>query len=244
MGSQKGPALKRLAFFLSLVLPLLGVGADDDTALLAKLREKLKGKNDYIERNVERLGDKTLKVESFISMEGDLLWFGKIASDVQDYETWLLHKINERPDGGTYPVKVTALEKVKDDPYALISEMKIDFPLVKKTLRRKMRFVPTATPTKVIIDAEMPDLDDSMLSSGNCRLVFVKAEGEAGRMWGHLEGKVKIRNWFLYEALPTRILKREAGERFLQVVNNYLAEENRRIRSSQIPTGKRAAQGE
>ncbi len=244
MGAEGGSALKRLwlFFWLTAALPLLAV--DQDEAILSLLRTHLKGKGDHIERTVERIGGKTLRLESFISMEGDLGWFGRISSDVQQYSSWILNQINERPEGGTYPVQLTGLAKDSTDPLGLFAEMKLVFPLIKKTLRRQMRFVPNIKANRVRIDAEMPNLDDTMLSSGRAQLVFFPAQGDPGRLWGYVEGTIKIRNWLLYEALPTRILKRDAGERFLQIVNNYQAEENRRIRLNQIPKGKKATQGD
>jgi hypothetical protein len=243
LGFEKGAALKRfvLAFWLGLGIPARGM---EDAKILPALKAKLKGHGDLIERTVQRVGDKTLEIESFLSMEGDFTTFGKIAGKVHDYPTWILHKINDKPDGGTYPVKITDLQKVVGDPFGLVTEMKLDFPLIKKTLFRKMRFVPEVTPERVRVVCEMPELDDSMLSSGTATLTFFPAEGETGRIWGYIVGRIKIRNWLLYEALPTRILKREAGERFNQVIYNYQAEEIRQIRSNQSPKGKTAAQGE
>ncbi len=230
-----------MAFLLT--LPLFAVNGDE--AIRALLRTNLKGKGDYIQRKVERIGDKTIRLECFISMDGDLKWFGKIATDVTDYGSWLLNKINDKPDGGTYPVKIMGLEKDPADPVnGLFALMRLDFPLIKKDLRRKLRFVPDAGKSKVVINAEMPDSTDDMMSSGKAKMVFFQADNEPSRMWGYLEGSIKIRNWLLYEALPTGILKREAGERFQQVITNYLGEENRRIRSSQIPKEKTATLGD
>lgn len=245
MDFAKGEALKRFLLLLALLLTLPLPAAETDEEILALLRATLKGKGDYIQRKVERIGEKTIRIESYISMEGDLKWFGKIATDVSDYGTWLLNKINEKPDGGTYPVKIMGLDKDPEDAInGLFAQMRLDFPVIKKDLRRKLRFIPHVSKSRVLIDGEMPDAKDNMMSAGSAKLVFFQADGEPSRMWGYVEGKIKIRNWLLYEALPTGILKREAGERFQQVITNYLAEENRRIRLSQSPKGKTATLGD
>jgi hypothetical protein len=217
---------------------------EGEAAIRALLKARLKGRGDVIERTVERIGDKTLKLESVVSLEADFERLKPIASDVASYHEWLLNKINDKPDGGVYPVRLTKLDPLATDPYGVLMEMKLHFPLIKKTLQRTMRFVPETKAQSLVLDADMPDKDDTMLSSGRAKLHFFPAEGEAGRVWVYIEGKIKIKNWLLYEALPTRILKREAGERFQQVIDNYQAEEIRRIKSSQIPTRKTAAQGE
>lgn len=234
--------MKILLWFLLVSLPVQG--AETDAELLTRVKAVVKGKGDLIQREVERIGDKTLKVESFLSMEADYTWFSKIAADVNGFCGWLIKNINNKPDGGTYMVKVMNLQPNLERKDALTVDMKLDFPGLRKLISRPLYFAPDVKPTRVRIEAEMPAGADSYISSGSATLTFFPAEGEPTRVWGYIDGRVKIRNWIIYEALPTRILKREASERFQTVIDNYQAEEIRRIKLNQSPTEKKAARGD
>lgn len=196
--------------------------------ILTLLRAKVGTKVDnYYERSVKRVGDKTVAVEIFASSEGDYKYAPKIFGDFPKYREWILHNINKRPSGGTYYLQMKDLVVKPGEPDIIVGNFVVDLPVFKKDMFRRFRAKSSQDKESFLVTVESVPLPDSVIGSGDGFMKVFPAPNNGTRLWYYLRGEVKIRNWLLYEALPDKLLARESGERVQQLLDNYLAQEDR-----------------
>lgn len=202
------------------------ISVPTDAEILKQLKEKLATRGDYVDRKIQRMGNKTIEFESLVSTEADFGHATTILSDFSRYGKWGLTNINNKPSGGTYLLKVLNVEVQPKSPQTLITTILFDLPLLKHELRCYLNLHAIKKPDVYTI---LGDVDGAGTYIESVEMVFkmFPAEKTPHRVWIYAKAIVKIRNWLLYEAMPDQLLKRETGERLQIVLDNYLREEDR-----------------
>lgn len=220
-----GPSEARTGPVLAAAPLPAGVPAEDP--ILAKLRPILKNQGDFVQRQVKRIGNLTLSMESFISTEGDLEYARRIFSDPATYPKWALTNINVKTSGGSYFVKIVDLVPDPKDPQQLTGIFFADLPVVKVEMKKVFRVFSENDKGSITVHLESASDDKSELGRTHGELKIYPAEGEPGRLWMYANTSVVLKHWLLYEALPEKLLNRESGERLQTIVDNYQREESR-----------------
>jgi hypothetical protein len=191
------------------------------------LQKTLEGQGDIIKRYVRRLGEKTIEMQSFLSIEGNLGQASKILPDFPRIPAWALANINTSPSGRNYYFKITGATPEGKD--LITFDFTLDLPLYKHRGARKFRFQSETAGEGLLVSAEAVPEPESVISSTNARLyVFRAGASEPGRVWLAIIARMVIRPWLLYEALPERLIASESTERLETVIANYQAEEDKR----------------
>lgn len=212
-----------------------------DEVLLPKLRQKLGSEPDYFERNVKRMGHRTITLEVTLSTHGEYALARDILPDIRGWPGWALEKINERPDGTKYLIQVLGLEPMPD-PAMMLAKLFIDIPVFRQKTERALHFKSERGPASATVEVETLPSETGLIEVLRGVGRVFPAEGRADRIWFYFQGEVKLRSWLVYEALPERLLKRETGDRIRRIMDNYVREEDRvsLVRRSQSPTEKKA----
>lgn len=192
--------------------------------VLKTLKTNLYGVGDHVERKVERLGDKTLRLETLISLEADLPRMISIFKDVKSYPDWIIRDINVNAEGDPYRMQVLSF-KPNGIENQLVLDMNINVPIIRRKITRVAEFSPMDIDGTFVLKAEMHPTPEGMVESGLAHMYLVQATDDNSRVWVYIDGSLKLRNWLIYQALPKRLLQREAGERVDIVLRNYMAEE-------------------
>lgn len=174
-------------------------------------------------RKVDRLGDNTVALESFLCMEADFPIFRRIAGDWIHYDKWVLNRINEKTGGGGYLIKF--LDVTTDGKSDVILRYLVDFPLLKKERSKHFKMTTESFPRAFVLTGEGIEDEASLLVYARAEMVAFAAPGKDHELWIHVQGKAKLKSGFLYEALPEKILRTEAGDRIQRVLENYEARE-------------------
>ncbi len=203
-----------------------GLKIAPEAEIQSKLSARLQGKESYNERVARRIGDRTIEVEGFIAMEGDIALAHQILSEPKAFSRWILPGINQRPSGGGYFVKVMALNLAPGSPNTLVTDLRFDLPLFKKDISCYMDVKTEMKGKNLWFTATVHSMKGTYIEHFEAMIQFFPKAG--GQMWVYALGQVKFKSWLLYEALPDRLLTRETGERLQIVIDNYLNEENYR----------------
>lgn len=174
-------------------------------------------------RKVERLGDNTISLESFVCMDADFAMFKKIAGDIDHYDAWLLNKMNEKPDGGTYFIKFTSLQATPEPSIKL--GYKIDIPFFKKEKVKTFKVRTESEKGIFILSGEGVQDPESYMHFARSTMYAFPAPGQPHEVWVYVEGKTKLKNSLLYQAMPEKMLRTEAGDRVGKILENYQARE-------------------
>jgi len=207
---------------------LLCAETPDDAEILAKLRTKLKGRDEHIERSIKRIGNRTLELEVLISSDGTYPLASQIFGAWQHYSNWALKNINKRPSGGEYFLLVRGMKVAPKDKSILALDLFVDLPIYRKPLEREFRIKTAEEKGVMTLTVESVLNEHSLLGAAKGFLKVFPAEGKPNRVWIYLNAKATLKNWLVYEALPEKLLTRESGERIQTVMENYLEEEHRR----------------
>lgn len=200
----------------------------DPKVALVKARAHLKGRGDLLKSELTRVGDKTIQVETFASIDGDIDMASQIIADLDSYPKWILNNINTSPTGDKYVIQFKGLKFEAAKPGRIGIQFALELPVFKhqglslvdvKTSRVGDAFAMSAT--------GVPNPEAVIENLSGVMHVF-RAEDDSNRLWFFLTGRMKLRPWLLYEALPERLINREAGDRLQILLNNYRAEEDRR----------------
>jgi hypothetical protein len=174
-------------------------------------------------RKVERLGDNTISLESFVCLDADFAMFKKIAGDIDHYGSWLLDRMNEKPDGGTYFIKFTSLQATPEPSIKL--GYRIDIPFFKKDKVKTFRVRTESEKGVFVLSGEGVEDPESYMHFARSAMYAFPSPGQAHEVWVYVEGKTKLKNSLLYQAMPEKMLKTEAGDRIGKILENYQARE-------------------
>lgn len=218
------------AIALLLFLSPLASGADTDFGDANNYYDRLKKElnplnptEDVARRKFTRLGNRTVRIETFISTEMDRGQGKLILSDFENYPLWALRRINERPGGGEYRLKLTSLTPDAQDRSILQIGMAFTFPLFSHSGTHRFKFRSEEGKNHFRICTEsLPGPGTVMSKAEGCARVF-PAPGQAkNRAWIHAEANAVLKSAILYELLPEAVLSRILGERVEKIVENYL----------------------
>lgn len=237
--------LRRFFFlFVFLVgLPALGTGQSSPPVLapadfptletvLDQMRATFSNQREHVSRKIERLGveSRTVRVRTFISLQGNLNSFESIVRDAPHYRDWMFRDINKRANGGGYLVWFLDILARPEAPGEMLLKYKINLPFMGEK-ERNFKFDPMRSGDFFVLSVETRQAEDPVLQQGRGRLVAHASEKVPGYLWVVVEAMAQLKKKFLYEAFPENILNTEAGDRIHKVLMNYQNEEGRRDES-------------
>jgi hypothetical protein len=170
-------------------------------------------------RTVQRHGDKTIGIESFLCVEGSFESMRKIATDFGSYGQWVLNNINERPTGGSYFIQF--LDISAPNPDHVLLKYKVDFPFLKKERQKHFKVKSETFPRAFVLTGEGVEDAESLLNYARAEMVVFPAPKTDQELWLYVQGKAQLKSSFIYEALPEKILRSEAGDRLQRIADNY-----------------------
>jgi hypothetical protein len=227
----------RLLFLVTALCSCLSTWADkpSTTPLVASenpttqevrdaLTKEFKGKGDLVRRSVRRLGHKTIELQAFVSIEGNFEQAAQILANFQKDPSWALKGINDSPSGRSYYFKIT---KANPEPPNILSfSFVLELPLYQHKGVRKFKLTSKRADGSFLFEGEsLPD-PESVISSCSSRVYVFPAVGQPDRLWIAAMGRIEIKPWILYEALPERILTNESTERLETLIGNYQKQED------------------
>ena len=204
-------------------LPSWVVSPEKSFPILQKQLTKKKG--DYFQRKVKRAGKQQLELEGFASISGSLDHFYQIAQNVSDYRNWALSRINSRPNGKTYLIKILDLRVNPRQKDELTAVFGLDFPFIKTTIEKKFKINSERDRNSATVYCRNLNPPDHVLSSLKGFITAFNHPKEPGRLWIHFKGNAQLTHWLLYQAIPDRILAGESSERIHTVLDNFSSEE-------------------
>jgi len=221
--------VKRTAWLLCLFfsLPLLAETFPSDDEIKVLLRKNLAGQGDYLRREMKRMGNKTIRLEAFASLEGDLKTARKVLTEYPHYKNWALHNINVKPNGSIYFLKINDVAGTLPPASMLTFSFSLDLPVFKHAGNRSFFVREIVGGAPLTMQLETENDPESVVESCKGIMKAFPAEDATGRIWLYVAGAVVIRPWILYEALPEKLINRESGERIQTILNNYQREEDR-----------------
>jgi len=231
----------RLASAYSLDIP-------SNAEILKSLSGKLAGQSgDYLIRHVQRMGNKTIEMETMIATDGDPKLANAILTDFAHYRNWMLQGLNHRPAGGEYLLKIRDFAIKPGDPSVLVANVTFDLPLFKIDLLYAIKVGTKKENDGLTITAEaLPQpansgLGESPIKSTEAFAKIFPAPKHRDVVWIYLKGRTVLNNWLLYEALPDKVLERETGDRLQIIVDNYHREESQKKPDSEAPAVARSS---
>jgi hypothetical protein len=212
-----------ISLLVLFTLPVWGFTLEipSDAETMKLLTPHVKGREETLDREVRRLGNKTIEMEAFLSTDGDLDRAAAILSDFAHYRDWALENINHRPAGGEYYLKLKNLNPEKTDPSKLVADLVFDLPIFKKEMSYTLKFDFKKTGKSLLITMETMPKEDSPIKTVEAFIKILPDPKRPDWAWLYLKGRAVLTNWLLYEALPDRVLTKETGMRFQIVVDNY-----------------------
>ena len=224
-----------LAFF---ALPLLAETSDQE--IFALLSDKLKNEKESKLRTMRKVGNKTVRLEAFISAEGDMKHAQQIFSDYSRYSDWVLPNFNVRPSGGTYFFKLHSLQVDPLQKNRLKTTFQFDFPLFHSFMDRDFDLTTSVENSVFLLEGVAVPKPTSNIQSAQGFMKIFQSPKYATHLWIYIQGSAVIRNPILYGLLPDNAMTKQIGERIETVVDNYQKEEAklRDAKLNQIPIEK------
>jgi hypothetical protein len=214
---------------LGLLLAAGFVRAEDlslpsDAKILELLKAKLGNQTEATFRNIRRIGERTIELENFIAGEMDPKLAPPILSDFAHWKDWILPGINDRPSGGKYIAQLKGLDYVS--PEAMMVTFNFDLPLFRGDRTAKFKVTAVREAGVFTLSGETTQSEGTFARARTVMKVFPSPN--PGYSWIYVNGKAQLKSWMLYEALPEKLLQREAGDRIRILLENYLKEETAR----------------
>lgn len=196
-----------------------------DGEVRAKLRARLGEQREILLRDVHRLGDGKIELELFAESEMDPQRARAILADFPRYGSWMLRDINRAPDGSRYLCQLQQLRTPPRTADLLEALYSFDVPLFHTQRLVTFRLKSEAARESFTVLAESEDPADALATADGVLKVF-PSEKNPSRSWIYARGRVHLRSWLLYEALPEKVLSHETAERLRILLDNYLREES------------------
>lgn len=194
--------------------------------IFPKIKKTLAGKGDMATREVQRVGNKTLLMEAFVSTDGNYDMAKKIFTNFELYPKWTLNDINKSAAGKTYKMQFQGMKWSPSDSMMEIL-YELNLPVYHYTGSRKYHIEEVKSEKTLCIEVSAATLKDAFIESSKGRFYVWKAPGEKDRIWFYFRGYATIGPWIIYEALPERVVMNESGERVQTLLQNYQKEESR-----------------
>lgn len=218
------------AFFLLWTVSLAAVTDElptpTDAETLTYLKAKLGTRKDAVERSVRRLADLTLEVDSALVFPGDFSTFKKVAPDFSHWRDWTLHDINLPPPAdGEYLLQIHDI--VEKEPGTVSAIFSFNLPLMRNHRARSLQMKVSQNPGAFLIEGETIPAEKSAVKRAKAFLKAFPAKDLPGHVWVQFKALVVFKNWFLFQALPDKVVLRELGDRLGYIAQNYQREEQR-----------------
>ena len=225
--TQGTPALESIGH------PSIGKLGGSIEEIKKRTQKELLGAGDIVKRTVKRLGDKTLELESFANIDADYDTFWNITKEFQNWNDWVLKDINKKPEGGEYYAKILRFENVPNLPQQLKIFLLLDFPVYKKSLVAHMDLLATRTEGHFTLQGKLApkNIEEAIIPRCEVTGIFFETDNP-NRIQAYIKGWMVLKPWVLYQALPKKLLTKEAGNRVRRVIDNYMELEISRERAA------------
>jgi len=227
MVHQKALKIFFLIFFLN--LSAKGDEFPSQTEVFRKLETVLKNQtSDHFEKQVKRMGNKKISLESFVSIEADWNLLQKIAKKISNYPIWALPNINEKGGGEKFYIQIAGMTVDPKNPNNLELKVVLALPALKIPIQRVFHFEFPTSPVKnsMIMKISTVDGEDSAVQDMSGFIMFFKSPKNPNLVWAYTNVSVVLTHWLVYESLPERLLNSELGERIRISMENYQRFEN------------------
>jgi len=208
-------------------LPAFDTTLPADREIFQKLKARVAGRGDVAEREIRRAGDRVIELENFISTEMDSKLAPVIFSDYAHWAQWVLPGINDKPDGGSYLTQLHGLEVDPSSPDLINVSFSFNVPLFRKPRTARFKLASHTSAGIYTLSGRLLE-SEGTLAEATATMKIFPAEGIRNRCWLYVNGRVRLKSMILYEALPEKLLKREASERVRILLDNYAKEERER----------------
>ena len=200
-----------------------------DAEILSKLKERIGTQTYVVSRKLIRHdSDLSIELESMMAFEGDYPIVTQTLNEPKRFREWALNNINLRPNGNSYFIHIVDLLSDARRPQVVTILFDFNLPLFKEPLRRTWVLTSQETEQEFgkVFTLEA-DTDQGAASPLGSAFAIAKVFRRADSVWMYLSGRVRLRNWLLYQAMPDSILGTESGERLEIIIANYLLEQSR-----------------
>jgi len=201
----------------------------DDLKIFERLQKTLTGHGEASFSTLSRLGDKTVAIELMVSLDGNAQLSAEILQRPNEYWRWAQPGINDKPQGGSYRLKILSLNHAPSKPENWLQlQMAIHLPFLKMNVERDFEVTTRKDSSQVhTIKATAPLSNDSQLRQADILIKSFSAPDRPQAIWMYVKATISVRSRVLYEALPERLIASETKDRIEQVMRNYQKEENR-----------------
>jgi hypothetical protein len=114
---------------------------------------------------------------------------------------------------------------IETEPGVLTLPYKVNVPFFSRQRIRAFRMTSNTKDPGVSIFGEAILSENSPVKFTKGYMRVFPAENSKETLWILVKALVQFRGWFLYEALPEKLLLREMGDRIRRFTDNYVAEE-------------------
>ncbi len=221
-----------IAFYLLLFSCRPTLCADNITVakeIFPQVQSKLKNKSsDFLEHEVKRLGNKRISLNAYVSFEADWKLLTTLTQQFSKYPSWILPRINEFAPGEKFYIQIISISPDVKFPNHLEVQLALILPGLNIPITRVFKFEPSLATDNSILSFKITALksEESQVKDLSGYIHFYKDPNNPFRAWGYVDITVLLNYWLVYEALPEKILNKEAGERVRIIMENYQGFEN------------------
>lgn len=212
--------------YFSLLLTLFAWTARAGDSDFAVLEKAFSHGGPAVQQNVFRRGNKTIEVECYVEVPGQLKEFERVARDLPGWREWAFTDINQPAEGdGDYLLQL--LDAPSLEPGKITALYYFNLIFFKKDRTRTFNVSAQTLPGSVLLRGESILSTSSALKSATVTAQAFPAKAKKDVLWIFVRGRVEFRSGFFYEALPERILLRELGDRLTKIASNFKRENDR-----------------
>jgi len=198
-----------------------------DPQMYTVIKNAIGGRKQVFRRSLKRLGNNTIEIQAVISAEGSFKYAPKILANVKQFPEWALDNINVNSTGSDYHFQIIGATVEPKDDSILGFSFKLQVPVLSYQGSRQFKTKSVARKDVFILEGDSLPANDSVVESVNLFMRVYPADNDPNQIWIAAFGKVVLRSWLLYEALPERLVTRESAERFQTLLSNYLHREDK-----------------